>query len=285
MPRASHLTIDQEAPEQRIERRLASGVVRLRSTPSPLRPRNEDCAGVVEVDDRRAVLMVCDGLGGHAGGAEASRLVVETITEAVEAAANDGLGGEESMRPAILNGIERANALLLELGIGSASTLGLIELDGMLARPYHVGDTSILIVGQRGRVKLKTVDHAPVAYAHAAGQLSEYEAIHHHHRHIVDNVVGSRDMRIEIGAPVRLSARDTLLIASDGLFDNLFPGEINRRIRTGPLETALGSVCDLAAGRMRRIAEPGVEAPMPSKPDDLTVVMYRPTAHVDDHVD
>ena len=49
------------------------------------------------------------------------------------------------------------------------------------------------------------------------------------------NVIGSSDMRVEVGPALQLAARDTVLLASDGLFDNLYIDEIVDTIRRGPL--------------------------------------------------
>ena len=109
---------------------------------------------------------------------------------------------------------------------GAASTLAIVEVQDGTARPYHVGDSAILITGQRGRVKVQTVPHSPVGYAVESGMLDAAEAMHHEERHVVSNVVGSDDMRIEIGSALSLSPRDTILLASDGLSDNLLAEEI-----------------------------------------------------------
>jgi serine/threonine protein phosphatase PrpC len=100
--------------------------------------------------------------------------------------------------------------------------------------------------------------------------ISEEEAIHHKDRHIVSNVVGTQDTHIEIGPRRQLAPRDTLLIASDGLFDNLHVEEIVEIIRKGPLAVAARS---LVASVTRRMVDSNGENP--SKPDDLTFVLFR----------
>jgi serine/threonine protein phosphatase PrpC len=77
-------------------------------------------------------------------------------------------------------------------------------------------------------------------------------------------------MRIEVGMPVEFAEHDTLLVASDGLADNLSTSEIVELIRKGPLEKAGSDIANLARERMR---EPLGEAP--SKPDDLTFLLFR----------
>ena len=181
-------------------------------------------------------------------------------------------GGEATvdLRAAILNGIEAANQAVRELGTGAATTLALVEIQDRTIRTYHVGDSEILVTGQRGKVKLQTIPHSPIGYAVEAGLMEEEEAIHHEARHVISNVIGSDQMRIEMGPPTEMAPRDTLLLASDGLFDNLFPDEIVEAIRSGPLDNSIGSLVEAAQGRM---ATSGGTAP--SKPDDLTVIAFR----------
>jgi len=102
--------------------------------------------------------------------------------------------------------------------------------------------------------------------------MDEHEAMHHEHRHIVSNVVGSESMRIEIGAKLKLAPRDTLILASDGLSDNLHTGEIITRIRKGPLEASISGLIDDVNERMRQPVD-GI----PHKPDDLTLIAFRLT--------
>ena len=103
-----------------------------------------------------------------------------------------------------------------------------------------------------------------------AGFLDEREALHHEHRHLVSNFLGTTDMRIDIGASVDLSPRDTIIVASDGLMDNVHVDEIIECIRKGPLEDAVRCTVDLAERRMREGGQGE-----PSKPDDLSVILFR----------
>ena len=234
---------------------------------------NEDVAALWPVGASSGVLAVADGLGGHAGGERASRVAIETIQKSLQetAAARADASEPVDLRAGILNGIEAANEAVRELGTGAATTLALVEIHDRVIRPYHVGDSAILITGQRGKVKLQTIPHSPIGYAVEAGLMKEEDAIHHEERHVISNVIGSDQMRIEIGPPTELAARDTLLIASDGLFDNLLPDEIIETIRSGPLDEAVGTLVQTAQDRMA--AQNG---DTPSKPDDLTVIAYRP---------
>jgi serine/threonine protein phosphatase PrpC len=161
------------------------------------------------------------------------------------------------------------------MAIGAATTLAIVELRQRTVRPFHVGDTVILIIGQRGKIKLQTISHSPIGFAVESGLLDEVDAIHHEDRHLVSNVVGTAEMRIEIGSEIKLAARDTLLIASDGLLDNLQVDEIVDRVRVGPLQRAVARLAKDAGQRMRNGDANSIH---PSKPDDLTIVAFRPTS-------
>lgn len=237
-----------------------------RKAPDRERP-NQDSLALIPVSEDRAVLCVADGMGGMPGGGRASQVAIAALVKAL-ADAEEG----ESLRPAILDGIESANQAILADETGGGTTLAVVELFGRKARPYHVGDSLILVTGQRGRIKAQAVPHSPVGYAFESGLIDEWEAMVHEERHIVDNMVGSETMRIEIGPELVLAARDTLLIASDGLFDNLFQSEIVELIRKGNQERAARETVRICSERMV-----GTREGEPSKPDDLTVITYRVT--------
>jgi serine/threonine protein phosphatase PrpC len=174
------------------------------------------------------------------------------------------------LRVGILDGFERANQAVTQLGNGAATTMTVVAVEGTEVRPFHAGDSPVLVVGQRGRIKLQSVSHSPVGYAVAAGYLDENEALHHDDRHLILNAVGSATMRVEVGAALDLAPRDTLLLGSDGLFDNLYPEEIVQLVRMGPLGPTSRALTERCLERM--------QAPRdgtPSKADDLTFVLYR----------
>ena len=75
-----------------------------------------------------------------------------------------------------------------------------------------------------------------------------------------------------MGSALHLSARDTLCLASDGLADNLLTDEIVACIRAGSLA---GAADALACAARERMLAPAPDAP--SKPDDPTFVLYRPS--------
>ena len=241
------------------------GQICLFSTPSPDKESpNEDAATLISRDRNTLILAVADGLGGQPAGAQASEIAVKQV-----AAASQNLDNPD-VRATILNGIENANTKIITSGSGSATTLATAEICGNKIRPYHVGDSVIMVIGQRGKIKLQTVAHSPVSYAVEAGLLDEGDAIHHQERHLVSNFVGSPEMRVEVGSPLIMSLRDTLLLGTDGLFDNLHIPEIVEIVRKGPLKKAAQQLISITQERMSTSIPD-----TPSKPDDLTFILYR----------
>lgn len=228
---------------------------------------NEDSAAIIPVNDTHVVLAVADGVGGLTGAKRASNLTVQALHKALSGSA-DAPG--RSLRTAILDGIDAANRAILASSGGGASTLALAEIGPDYVRPYHVGDSVVLICGQRGKLKLYTTPHSPVGFAMEAGLLDEKEAMEHTELNLIFNVIGSSDMRVEVGSEQPLAPRDTLVLATDGLTDNVLQDEIIAAVRAGPLDLAINRVADLALKRMR-----GERANTPSKPDDLTTLLFR----------
>lgn len=229
---------------------------------------NEDAAALIPFGPDGGLLVVADGVGGQRAGAQAAGLAISQLASAVRKAHRDGT----DLRDAVLDGIEAANAAVTALGVGAGTTLSVIELMDGTVRPFHVGDSMILVAGQRGRMKLQTVPHSPTGYLVEAGLLDAQEALHHEERHLVSNLLGAPDMRVEMGSGIPLAPRDTVLLASDGLSDNLTEAEIVEIIRKGPLERAARRLAALSLERMEQSGED-----TPSKPDDLTFVLFRRT--------
>ncbi len=225
---------------------------------------NEDAVGIFQVDESAGVFAVADGCGGMRGGEIAAKLAMQSLEESI---ANNT---SSRLRPAILDGIEHANEAIRGLKIGAACTLAVVEWQDGVVRAYHVGDAKIVIMGGMGRVRYRSICHSPVGFAVASGWLHEDDAMHHEDRHLVSNVVGCERMRIEIGPAIRLGRRDTVLIASDGLFDNVSMEEGIEHLRKGSLEQGAANLMQLAGDRMSGDEEGA------SKPDDLSLIAVRP---------
>ncbi|MGE0709844.1 MAG: PP2C family serine/threonine-protein phosphatase [Planctomycetota bacterium] len=226
---------------------------------------NEDCALVLSLGDGRGLIAVADGAGSYPQGELASRRALEALATAVREA------GERSLRDAVLDGFEAADAAVRALKAGAATTLVAVSIEEGCVRTYNSGDSAAILCGQRGRRKHETVADSPTGFGQAAGLLDEDEAFNHPERHLVCNLLGIDELKITIGPTLEMAPKDTLVVASDGLWDNLKLEEVVELARTGGLEETTTA---LIAATRARMSEP-LAAQEGPRPDDLTLVLFR----------
>ena len=229
---------------------------------------NEDAALVYKYSKSQTILAVADGAGGLPSGKQASQLAIRSLHDALVEIDSES---ETLLRSAIITGIDRGNRAIRDLGVGAGTTMTVVAIESGLIRAFHVGDSGALVTGSRGKLKFQTIAHSPTGYAVASGMMEDDEALQHKDRYYVSNLLGTEDVRIEIGMSVNLATQDTVIIASDGLTDNLTTDEIVETIRKGALSDAAKKLHTTAQERMQNTA-----SGIPSKPDDLTFVLYRP---------
>ena len=152
-----------------------------------VRQLNEDS---FYVDSGLGLLMVADGMGGHAGGEVASRIAVWTVAGALK----DGLGNGNAggvIRGAIGQAGDaiRARAQADPELYGMGTTLVLALCRGDAIQVAHLGDSRAYLVHD-GSIEQLTEDHSLVAQMLKAGQLTVEEAPHFHLRNIVTKSLG-----------------------------------------------------------------------------------------------
>lgn len=230
--------------------------------------KNEDSLAWITWPDS-LLLAVADGVGGQPGGAEASMLAIQLVIDLFHKMDAEQIS-LDAFREGILDTFERANREIQNIGIGSGTTLTIVTVSGNRVRVFSVGDSSTLICGSKGRIKFINTPHSPTGYAIAAGVLDENDALHHAERHLLSNLVGSPDMHIDIGPILKLSTRDRILVASDGLWDNMYQEEVVAAVRKGPLYKAAETMRGTCRSRMEK-----KESDMPSHADDLSFIVTR----------
>lgn len=181
------------------------------------RKANEDWLATFECDNG-LVAVVCDGMGGHVGGAVASHLAVETIQQFLTSTRCD------DPRKAIIEAIDRANKALLRhtekhpelAGMGSTCVM-LIVRDGRVWMG-SVGDSRIYLVRQRA-IKQLTKDQSYVQTLVDSGQITPEQAEHHPRKNEILNAIGLKTMQpaTVLAEPIIPQAGDCFVLCSDGL--------------------------------------------------------------------
>jgi PPM family protein phosphatase len=196
-----------------------------------LRTNNEDA---LLSDELLGLLIVADGMGGHAGGEVASSVAVATIAAYVRGR----LVGPELAEPtaALLQAAIRtadeaiwtqAHARRELRGMGTTVVLALCQRDRV--HIAHVGDSRAYLLDDGGLRQL-TEDHSVVAQLVKAGQLTPRQARAHPLRHQITRSLGSREAVAELRC-VTWQHGNCLLLCSDGLTNMVDDRHIEALIR------------------------------------------------------
>jgi len=183
--------------------------------PGKVRDHNEDAIGW---DESSSLVVLADGMGGHASGEVASDIVRNTVIER-------GRAGE-SLADAILqaHSAVQASAELEPSRTGMGSTVVAARSVGANYEISWVGDSRAYLWRDQKLSQL-TRDHSYLEWLITNGQISEQDARNHPQRNIVTQSVGLGDPKPDV-VRGRLHSGDKILLCSDGLNDELTDGEI-----------------------------------------------------------
>lgn len=246
--------------------------VALRTDVGKVRSENQDFATFTEPSEERdrrpggRLMIVADGMGGHRGGATASRMAADVVKERYLEAASDDI--PEALRQAL----QAANAKIWAEAQanpdlrGMGTTTSALVVRDREAWFAHVGDSRIYWV--RGdEIRQVTEDHSLVASMVREGLLTTQEAESHPRRNVLQRSMGvGEEVDIDIKGPLDLKDGDTFILCSDGLHGLVKEEELKEVARL-PVEQAADEF-------VRRALDRGA-------PDNVTVIVARAEA-VDD---
>lgn len=211
-----------------------------------LRFSNQD-AHYVEPNGK--FFIVADGMGGHAGGEEASRIA----TEEIQAYISENWDSPKTSPQLLEGALIQANAAILadqhehpERADMGTTVVGVIFRAG---EPYcvHIGD-SRLYRFRSGQLEQITEDHTWVSRAIKLGDMTVEEAREHPLRHVLSRCLGREEMQNFDIQQLDIQVGDILLLCSDGLTEELSNQEIVSQLQThsSNLEQAAQNLIDAA---------------------------------------
>lgn len=218
--------------------------------------------------DDAILLILADGMGGHAGGAEAAEAAVRIFADTF--AGTDPRLDRLSIALQAANrevGILRHNSGMGDMGC----TLVGAHINGHQIDWVSVGD-SLLYLCRQGQMARLNADHsfAPIlAEAVRRGEMSEAAAAHHPDRNALRSAVSGEALTLvdRSASPLPLQTGDIILVASDGLA-TLSEPEI-ASVMSRPGATAAAIVDDLLEA---------VTARRKPRQDNTTVMIVAPDA-------
>jgi PPM family protein phosphatase len=208
--------------------------------------------------------IIADGMGGHEGGQEASRIAVEAIEQTYVADA------DSDPRAALLAGFRNAHQRIQEYarvhpglhGMGTTATaVALFPAQLLYA---HIGDSRLYLIHANTITRL-TRDHSYVSHLVQSGVISKDEAEIHPGRHILTAALGAGlEAEPEVAmTPISVASGDRLVLCTDGLWSLMEDEEILRIVQAHDPAAACSALVEKAKAR--------------GGPDNITVqVLYIP---------
>ncbi len=196
------------------------------SDPGMVRKSNQDNWFI---DPDGQFFLVADGMGGHAGGEEASRIAVDVIRHYLQ----ERWAVQSDSQILLESAIEKANEVILQdqeifpERADMGTTLVVLMFHNGQSWLAHVGDSRIYRQRQNCLEQL-TEDDTWVARAIKLGELTAEEGRTHPWRHILSKCLGRRDLSPISVSPIDLQPGDRLLLCSDGLTEELGDEEISK---------------------------------------------------------
>jgi serine/threonine protein phosphatase PrpC len=177
-----------------------------------------------------ALLVVADGMGGHAAGEVASKLTVDRIEDQFTSGAFSSTTAdefEEALRTLLQNvnqAVYSAGQDTDKRGMGTTCTLVVIKDDHLYYA--HVGDSRAYLL-RGGELDQVTDDHSWVEEMVRAGSLSKEEARTHPNRNVITRAIGL-DASVVVDTGVcALKDGDLVMLCSDGLNSMISDEEIH----------------------------------------------------------
>ena len=187
---------------------------------------------------------VADGMGGHAVGDLASRLVIDTLSR---------LASPVSMKTCIADARARLQAANRQLRDEAArrqvqrigSTVVVLLACGRFCAYLWAGDSRVYLA-REGKLRQLTRDHSQVEALKSLGVITDEEARRHPAQHMITRAVGATDLLELDDDAVEVADGDVFLLCSDGLSNELSNEEILTVLTTTAGVNASGELVELA---------------------------------------
>lgn len=244
----------------------------------PSKQENEDALAYQETHLGH-LLLVCDGMGGHSSGREASHLAVTTILGELARAPQGSEPGET-----LAAAIREANRRVYAMGgsdhgrPGSTCVAALVHPMGV--EVAHVGDSRAYLI-RAGQLWPLTRDHSMVREMVDAGLLKPEEAVGHPDGNKITRALGiAAETQVELRSERMLQQTgDLLVLVTDGVTDVVRDSDLQAMgtvaAESGQLPQFCGQVVQLANARggpdnitilAAIVAEPGLRPEAAQQP-------------------
>jgi serine/threonine protein phosphatase PrpC len=215
------------------------------------RPYNQDRLGYWRTPEA-LLLVLADGMGGHAHGEVAAELTMRHIAAAFRRDAKPRLVNPDLF---LFRAVGRSHGMLLrearQLGLADTPRTTVVACVVQEGHAYwsHIGDSRLYLL-RKGQVHARTRDHTLVQQLVDEGKLQEDQMSTHPERNRLLQCLGGVQIpRVEPTAATRLERDDILLICSDGLWGPLTRRQLLDGLAGAALGEAIAQLATLAEVR------------------------------------
>lgn len=188
---------------------------------------NDDTAAVFQNDGCIRVF-VGDGLGGYAGGQQASQAAAQALEEA---ARRGSLLTAEQLTEAAAQANQAVRQLQEDSHGRMKTTLVFLTIEENRARWMHIGD-SRLYHFQNGTLIRQTMDHSVSQMAVLMGEITLPEIRFHEDRNRVLRALGAENCKPDLSPIMTLtSGVDTFLLCTDGFWEYVMEEEMEKTLK------------------------------------------------------
>ena len=219
-----------------------------------VRKDNQDAFATRQLESGCTICVVCDGMGGAAGGQPASHIASETFISELEKVLKPEMTPEQ-LREASSYAVALANRAVREAAstnpecrnMGTTLVAAVSYEDGTVIS--NVGDSRAYHITEGGIVRV-TKDHSLVESMVDRGDITAEEARRHPNRNLITRALGPDISAVCDGYICPMAAGDFLLLCTDGLVDTVTDQEMLFEVIHGSdPDTCLGRLLEISKSR------------------------------------
>ena len=191
------------------------------------RNNNQDDVLAVVKENGDALYVLCDGMGGHSGGAIACKKCINVFKKEFN---KSKYTNSEEAKLWLYKMILKANKEIISVGykdsslrgMGTTFVVAVILPDIMYVA--NIGDSRLYVIGDE--IKQITLDHSLVEELIRTGQLDRKKVRFHPDRNVITRALGTGNTAVPDFFEVTLKKNEKVLLCSDGLTNMVEDDEI-----------------------------------------------------------
>lgn len=215
-----------------------------------VRSSNQDSYAAGEFQNGVVWAVVCDGMGGNAGGNIASSTAVKSISERITSGYRDKMTSS-SIKNLLITAVTNANFEVYDAaqsnpdlsGMGTTVVAAIVTEDSFYVA--HAGDSRAYIIS-KDEIRQITKDHSVVQDMVEKGEITPMEAIKHPRKNLITRALGVDEIiKVDFNV-VDATKEDILLICTDGLTNFVDTSDIYRVVSDCNIDDVAETLVNMA---------------------------------------